>query len=230
MRKLPETSVRWDRYSTKSMVGAAALALVAAGAIFSLPTSVQAQELTASTDSKSTASTQAKASTPRSKNPSNKSPAGASGTPFGDFSNTKNRGPVNIQSDTMTLDYKGNAVLFKGNVHAKQADGDLWTSSLDVKYGKDFHQIQEMIAEGEVRMSQGQRYCVGDHGVMNQAEHTVVLTGSPSCHDDKDEIRGDKIVVHLDTGKSDVEGRVKARIFPHDEKTRDNEVPTNSIN
>lgn len=208
------------------MVRAATIVLIATGATFNRPAS--AQEATASTEAKSAAPAPARASKSGT-DAASKGPANSADSPFGNLANSKNRGPVDIQSDTMTLDYKGNAVLFKGNVHAKQADGDLWTNSLDVKYGKDFHQIQEMLAEGNVRMSQGQRFCIGDHGVMNQAAHTVVLTGSPSCHDDKDEISGDKITVHLDTGKSDVVGRVKARIFPHEEKTRDNEVPANSI-
>ncbi len=224
MRKPPETTTRLD---LKSMVRAAAIVLIATGATFGRPAS--AQEATASTEAKSAAAAPAKALKSGGTDAASTGPASAADNPFGNFANSKNRGPVDIQSDTMTLDYKGNAVLFKGNVHAKQADGDLWTNSLDVKYGKDFHQIQEMLAEGNVRMSQGQRFCIGDHGVMNQAAHTVVLTGSPSCHDDKDEISGDKIIVHLDTGKSDVVGRVKARIFPHEEKTRDNEVPANSI-
>ncbi len=228
MRKLPEVRLRLEPDAMRSMAFAIA---VASALIFTYSgRSAYAQNAVASTGTTTPTSSPAKTIKSGTKDTSSKSSGKPDDNPFGDFGNTKNRGPVNIQSDTMTLDYKGNAVLFKGNVHAKQADGDLWTNSLDVKYGKDFHQIEEMIAEGDVRMSQGQRYCKGDHGVMNQAAHTVVLTGSPSCHDDKDEISGDKIIVHLDTGKSDVEGRVKARIFPHDEKSRDNEVPANNSN
>ena len=209
------------------MLGTIAIALILA---IKLTPAAYAQNPAPSPGANAATSSPAKTAKAAAKDTSNKNSGKPDDNPFGDFGNTKNRGPVNIQSDTMTLDYKGNSVLFKGNVHAKQADGDLWTDSLDVKYGKDFHQIQEMFAEGNVRMSQGQRFCTGDHGVMNQAAHTVVLTGSPSCHDDKDEISGDKIVVHLDTGKSDVLGQVKARIFPHDDKSRDNEVPANISN
>jgi len=151
-------------------------------------------------------------------------------TPFAAFTTSKNRGPVSIQSESLTLDYKDNSVLFQGNVHATQADGQLSSNTLNVKYGKDFHEIQEMIAEGNVRLSQGQRWCAGDHGVMNQAAHTVILTGNPICHDNKDQISGDKIVVHLDTGKSEVVGGVKAVIFPRDAKSRDNEGPVDNTN
>ena len=91
-----------------------------------------------------------------------------------------------------------------------------------VKHGKDFHEVQQMICNDNVRMSQGVRWCTSDHATFNQGSHTVVLTGSPVCHDAKDQITGTKITVHLDSGKSEVEG-VKAVIFPQQSKTRDNE-------
>lgn len=143
-------------------------------------------------------------------------------SPFGAFETSGNRGPVNIRSDSLALDYKNNSVLFAGKVHATQADGQLTSNTLSVKYGKDFREVQEMVADGDVHISQGVRWCTADHGVMNEAEHTVVLTGSPICHDANDQISGTKITVHTDSGRSEVAGGVKALIFPHDSKTRDN--------
>jgi lipopolysaccharide transport protein LptA len=159
--------------------------------------------------------------------PGDKDAKGPTGGPFGAFDNSRNRGPVNIQSDSLALDYKGNSVTFRGNVHASQADGQLTSNILNVKYGKDFHEIQEMIADGNVRMSQGTQWCTSDHAVQNQAAHTVVLTGSPVCHDANDQISGSKITVHTDTSKSEVEGGVKAVVFPRESKTRDNGAQTN---
>jgi lipopolysaccharide export system protein LptA len=143
-------------------------------------------------------------------------------TPFGSL-NGSNRGPISIQSDSLALDYKQNAVRFSGHVHAVQADGALTSNTLDVKYGKDFHEVQDMAANGNVHISQGMRWCTSEHAVMDQRQHTVVLTGTPICHDDRDQITGTRITVHLDTGKSDVEG-AKAVIFPQPSKTRDNEA------
>jgi lipopolysaccharide export system protein LptA len=114
-------------------------------------------------------------------------------------------------------------VQFHGHVHATQADGLLTSNDLNVKYGKDFHQVQNMVASGNVHISQGVRWCTSEHAVMDEARHTVVLTGSPICHDANDQIAGTRITVHLDTGKSDVEA-AKAVIFPQQSKTRDNEV------
>jgi lipopolysaccharide transport protein LptA len=143
-------------------------------------------------------------------------------TPFGALT-ASNRGPISIQSDSLALDYKQNAVLFSGHVHAIQADGALTSNSLRVKYGKDFHEVQDMAADGNVHISQGLRWCTSSHAVMNQQQHIVILTGSPICHDDRDQIAGTRITVHLDTGKSDVEA-ARAVIFPQQAKTRDNET------
>jgi lipopolysaccharide transport protein LptA len=146
----------------------------------------------------------------------------SSDTPFGSFASS-NRGPIGIQSDSLALDYKGNGVVFRGHVRATQADGTLTSNILNVKYGKDFHQVQYMTADGNVHISQGVRWCTSDHAVMDQSQHTVVLTGSPICHDARDQIAGTRITVHLDSGKSDVQS-AKAVIFPQQSKTRDNEA------
>jgi lipopolysaccharide transport protein LptA len=143
-------------------------------------------------------------------------------TPFASLSGS-NRGPISIQSDSLALDYKQNSVLFDGHVRATQADGTLTSNTLRVKYGKDFHEVENMAANGNVRISQGVRWCTSDRAVMNQQQHTVTLTGSPVCHDAQDQIAGSRITVHLDTGKSDVEA-AKAMIFPQQSKTRDNEA------
>jgi lipopolysaccharide export system protein LptA len=143
-------------------------------------------------------------------------------TPFGSLGNS-NRGPISIQSDSLALDYKQNAVAFNGHVHATQADATLTSNTLNVKYGKDFHEVQHMVAAGNVHISQGVRWCTSDHAVMDQGQHTVILTGAPMCHEARDQITGTRITVHLDTGKSDVEG-AKAVIFPQPSKTRDNEA------
>jgi lipopolysaccharide transport protein LptA len=151
-------------------------------------------------------------------------PNGQPSSPFGAFdSSNQNRGPINIQSDSLTLDYKKNTTLFSGHVHATQADGELTSRTLEVQHGKDFHEAQQLIASGDVRISQGTRWCTADHAVMNQGVHTVVLTGSPVCHDANDQIAGSKITVYMQTGLSVVD-EAKAVIFPRQSKTRDNEA------
>ena len=119
------------------------------------------------------------------------------------------------------MDYKKNSAMWRGHVHAIRADGQLDSDTLQVLYGKDFHELQQMIASGNVRISRGTQWSTSDHAVLNEASQTVVLTGNPVVHDSNDQITGSKITVYLKTGESVVEG-AKAVIFPRQGKTRDN--------
>ena len=49
------------------------------------------------------------------------------------------------------------------------------------------------------------------------------MTGNPVIHDGPDQITGTKMLVYLDSQKSVVEGAARAVIFPHKDKTRDND-------
>lgn len=134
---------------------------------------------------------------------------------------TSGKGPINIQSDTLSLDYKGKKVLFSGHVHAIQAGSQLTSDTLHVNYEQNFKDVKDMTAEGNVRIAQGTRWATSDHAVMNQKIQTVVMTGNPVVHDGTDVITGDRITVHLDTGKSVVE-HAHALIFPRQSQTPDN--------
>jgi lipopolysaccharide export system protein LptA len=156
------------------------------------------------------------------KSESKDSPSDSS--PFAGFENNSKHGPINIKSDTMSFDYKKSVVVFSGRVHAVQSGNELSSDTLHVRMNKD-NQIQEMIADGNVRMSQGQRWATGDHAVLDETVHTLVLTGSPVVHDGNDQIAGTKITVYLQTSKSEVTDP-KAVIFPREAKKPNNsDVP-----
>ncbi len=129
------------------------------------------------------------------------------------FGNSK--APIDIKSEQMSLDYQNHSVLWVGNVHATQADAQLTSDQLRVNYlDKDFKQMKDMVADGNVRLSQGTRWATGKHGVMDQTKRTVVLTGSPVAHDGNDQITGCKITVFLNTNESVVDC-AHAVLFPH---------------
>ncbi len=148
-------------------------------------------------------------------------PANAAESPFGGFAGKSNHAPINIVSDQLNLDYKNNVIVFTGHVHAVQADSELTSDTMRVLYGKDFHQVRQVFADGNVRMSQGQRWATGDHAVLDETLHTVVLTGNPIVHDGSNQVAGSKITVFLQTGQSEVE-QPKVVIFPGGTKSQDN--------
>jgi lipopolysaccharide transport protein LptA len=137
------------------------------------------------------------------------------GGAFGGMQFGNSKAPINIKSNSMSLDYQNHSVLWTGNVHATQADAQLTSDQLRVNYfDKDFKQMKDMVADGNVRLSQGTRWATGKHGVMDQTKRTVVLTGSPVAHDGNDQITGCKITVFLNTSQSVVDC-AHAVLFPH---------------
>jgi len=151
---------------------------------------------------------------------------GLSNSPFAAMSVGSGHGPIDIKSDTMSFDYKDKSTVFKGHVHAAQANGELTCNTLKVIHGADLNDIKETIADGNVRISQGTKWVSGDHAVMNQAKQTVILTGNPVAHDGSDQIAGSRITVHLDSGKIEVEG-ARVVIFPRQSQPADNTNHTN---
>jgi len=151
-----------------------------------------------------------------------KGAAGSSAADNGSpFALTSGKGPINIQSDQLSLDYKGKRVLFSGHVHAIQSGSQMICDTLHVNYEQNFKDIKDMTAEHNVRISQGGRWSTSDHAVLDEKLNTVVLTGNPVVHDGQDQITGDRITVYLSTGKSVVE-HARAEIFPRSSQTADN--------
>ncbi len=137
------------------------------------------------------------------------------------FSSSK--GPINIKSDSLALDYKGKIIVWTGNVHAVQSGTDLICDVMHAYYGTDFNDIKLVVADHNVKITQGGRWATSDHAVLDQAKRVITMTGNPVIHDGPDQITGTKVLVYLDSQKSVVEGPARAVIFPRKDKTRDNQ-------
>ncbi|MGO9452948.1 MAG: LptA/OstA family protein [Candidatus Binataceae bacterium] len=136
---------------------------------------------------------------------------------FGGIQFSSGGQPINVHAESLSFDDKGKSATWTGHVQANQGNTQLSSNTLRLNYGNDFHDVREVIAIGNVRISQGTRWATGDHAVLDNTKHTVVLTGSPVLHDGEDQITGTKVTVHLDTNQSDVEN-ASAVIFPHEAK------------
>jgi len=142
-------------------------------------------------------------------------------SPFSGMNFGTQKGPIDINSDTGTLDYQKKFFLYTGHVHAVQAGGDLTSDTLKVQYGQDFNDIKMIYADGNVRMSQATRWITSDHAILDQAKHILKFLGNPVVHDGEDQITGSVIAVDLVTGKSTVQNP-RMVIFPRESKNPDN--------
>src|ERR1700674_238094 len=81
----------------------------------------------------------------------------AAGPDNNPFELSSGNGPIAIQSESLSLDYKGKTIVFRGHVHAVQSATELVSDVLQVSYGKDFNDIKLVVADGNVKISQGGR-------------------------------------------------------------------------
>ncbi len=150
----------------------------------------------------------------------------------GSFGNKKE--PITITSDSLEYDYKGNVVVYHGDVLAVQGDTKVRSDKLTVTLAgannnggpperatdagaKGGQKVQEVVAVGNVRIDSGTRWATGGRAVFQQGSRTLVLTETPVLHDGPNEVAGDRVVVYLDQNRSVVEGgrkRVKAVVYP----------------
>ncbi len=143
------------------------------------------------------------------------------------------REPISVTADSLEFDYRSHLLTYKGRVEVTQGDIKLNANVLTItlqdqadNQGKDRadSQVKEVVADGQVRVTQGARWATGGHAVFDQTNHTVVLSQNAVIHDGQNEVSGDRIVVYLDEERSVVEGgggRVKAVLFPSKDRAAD---------
>ena len=164
------------------------------------------------------------------------------------------KGPIRIDSDSLELDYKGSIVTYKGHVHAEQGDITMTSDRLTIAYdpsavrapdkptptpapgaaskaaAPQVNQIKEIVAEGDVRITQGTRLATGRRAVFDQAKQTVVLSDGAVLHDGPNQVAGERVIVYLQEERSVVESgsnsRVKAVLYPNKDEAEAKATPT----
>jgi lipopolysaccharide export system protein LptA len=121
--------------------------------------------------------------------------------------------PVQITSNTLEADNKGNRVTFKGNVVAKQDDMVIFSDLMTVNY-EERGGIGTIEASGSVKMKQGERVATGKKIVFNNPEQKIIMTGSPRIWQGDNLISCEKVTVLLKEDKIFFEGEVDSVIYP----------------
>lgn len=160
---------------------------------------------------------------------------------FQSLSLGSNKEPININSDSLELDYKGSVLTYAGNVKVTQGDVTLTSDKLTITYdrqavqrspapqaspdpqaspaarragtaGTDANKIKEVVAEGHVRIVRGDRIAEGRRAVFDQAQQTIVLSDNAVLHEGLNKVAGDRIVVYLREERSVVESGNNSRV------------------
>ena len=133
--------------------------------------------------------------------------------------------PIYITSDWMEFDQNKSTITYKGRVVTVQGDMTIRSEILTADYTPDMKQIKQIVAEGKVNATQGDRVATGDKVVFDDTAKTVTLTGNPIMRQGNNQISGSRVIYFVEKDRAVVEGdgkvRVQATIFPDELKKQD---------
>jgi lipopolysaccharide export system protein LptA len=167
------------------------------------------------------------AATPAPAQKSQASPQASSGPPnaLQGFSQNNDQ-PVKIQADKLEVRDKDKIATFTGHVHVTQGDTEMRSSQLVVFYedvskpgapnaasakaapaaaSGDQQQIKWIEATGRVHVTQKDQNAEGDKGTFDMRSNVMTLIGNVVVTRGKDVVRGERMVIDLNTGVSRVE-------------------------
>jgi lipopolysaccharide export system protein LptA len=143
-------------------------------------------------------------------------PALASPNALQGFSQNRER-PMQIDSDTQEARTKDNVTTFSGKVHVTQGDMDMRCQSLVVFYEDDSSkgsgirtgepgprgnsEIRRLEARGGVVIVQKDHTARGDRAAFEIHENTITLAGNVVLSQEKNVLRGERLVVDMITGE-----------------------------
>lgn len=123
--------------------------------------------------------------------------------------------PIHIEADRMVSQEQDRAVIFRGNVDARQGELLIRADEMTVYYEQEESNkqasaggdIKHLVCKGNVQISQGD--WVGTGGRMDYVanERKVVLTQNPKALKGQNMVSGEKIIYYLDDGRSVVDGQ-----------------------
>ena len=135
--------------------------------------------------------------------------------------------PIYITADWMEVDQKQNTITYKGRVVAIQTDMTMRSDTLTAYYDPEMKQMKQIVAEGKVNATQGNRVATGEKAVFDEKAKTVTLTGSPVMRQGNSQVSGVKVIYFIEQDKAIAEGdgkvRVQATIFPEELKGQEKE-------
>jgi lipopolysaccharide export system protein LptA len=133
--------------------------------------------------------------------------------------------PIYITADWMEFDQTKNTITYKGRVVTIQGEMTIRSETLTADYNPEMKQIRQIVAEGKVNATQGNRVATGDRAVFDEQAKTVTLTGSPVMRQGNSQISGSRVIYFVEQDRAVAEGdgkvRVQATIFPEELQQKD---------
>lgn len=135
---------------------------------------------------------------------------------LGQLSLSSSNEPITVRSDQLEFDYEANRVVYSGAVNVVQGDLMIDCKELVVNLARageqDNLELREVIAIGDVVITQGERKATGGRAVFDEQKRQITLLENPVLKDGLNEVSGERIVVYIDESRSVVESSPKKRV------------------
>lgn len=138
---------------------------------------------------------------------------------LGGFRNADPDAPVRVTSDRLDLARADGTALFTGDVVATQGQFRMTAPWVLVEYvvnpdGSLGDEIDRITAREGVLLVTPEEAAEGAVAVYTPADNTVVMTGDVLLTQGPNTVAGDRMVVDLETGIGEVQGRVRTVLQP----------------
>ena len=115
--------------------------------------------------------------------------------------------PIYISADWMEVDQKQSTITYKGRVVTVQSEMTMRSEILTAYYDPEMKQMKQIVAEGKVNATQGERVATGEKAVFDDKEKTVTLTGNPVMRQGNNQVSGAKVIYFVEQDKATVRRR-----------------------
>lgn len=130
---------------------------------------------------------------------------------------TRDRGaPVEVSSDSLSVDQNDNSAVFTGSVVIAQGEMRLAAPRVRVVYLPDRSGIETLEASGGVTLTSGEDAAEAQDAAYNLDTGMIELRGDVLLVQGTSAISGDTVIVDTNAGTAQVTGRVKTILRPQE--------------
>jgi lipopolysaccharide export system protein LptA len=119
--------------------------------------------------------------------------------------------PVEVTSDSLTIDQTSGQAVFSGNVIVHQGDLRMSAGQVRVIYSEadGRREVDEVVASGGVLVTRGADAAEGREARFDVSSALLTMSGAVLVTQGPTAVAGDRMVVNMRTGDGSVEGRVR---------------------
>jgi lipopolysaccharide export system protein LptA len=124
--------------------------------------------------------------------------------------------PVEIASESLTVNRDTGSAVFTGDVVIAQGTIRLSADSVEVIYVEASGDISRLLAEGHVIFVTDTDAAQSDRAEYNLVDRQLVMTGNVLLTQGASTIASERMIVNLDTGEAQLDGRVRTTLTQRD--------------